>query len=138
MSDLDQLKGVIRQSTELSKLGHDEEALALVDDSLARAIRENRAMWIRVLSHQAAVISDSMGDQQRVRRYYEQSLTSSPDSPMALYGFAKVLHRLGETAQAKEHAAKCYRLIQGSDSELDSALLELVLSSWPELRQPQN
>jgi hypothetical protein len=50
MSDLEQLKHVIRQSSELSKLGEDEKALALIDDVLAQAVRENRVMWVRIWS----------------------------------------------------------------------------------------
>lgn len=137
MNDLEQLKDVIRRSSELSKVGEDEKALALLDDALTRAVRENRVMWVRILSHHAAVISDSIGDLDRVRRYYEKTLASDPDSSMSLYGLAKTLQRQGETKLAKQYAAKCLQSIQKSENELDRALLELVLSSWPEFAGPQ-
>lgn len=135
MTDLDQLKLVIHQSSELSKRGEDEKALALLDEALTEAICEKRAMWIRILSHHAAVISDSVGDLQRIRRYYEQSLASNPDNARALYGLAKTLQRQGETERAKQCATKCYQALQGSGSELDRILFELVVDSWPEFRQ---
>ena len=138
MSDLEQLKRVIQQSSELSKLGQDEKALNLLDDSLGQAVRENRVMWIRILSHHAAVISDSMGDHSRIRRYYEQSLASNPDNPMALYGLAKALHRQGETELAKEYATKCFRSVQHSESQLDRGLVELIVATWPEFVQLQS
>ena len=138
MSDLERLKLTIQRSSELSRQGQDEEALALLDDSLAQAARENRVMWIRILSHHAAVISESMGDHRRVRHYYEQSLVSNPNNRMALYGLAKALYRQGETELAKQYAAKCYQSIQDSESHLDRALLELVLDTWPELGQSHN
>jgi len=138
MSDLDQLKDTIQRSSELSKQGEDEKALALLDDALTRAVLENKTRWIRTLSHHAAVISDSIGDLHRVRRYYEQSLASDPDNSKALYGLANALQRQGETELAKQYATKCYRSIRDSESDLDRALLELVLDGWPEFRQSHN
>jgi hypothetical protein len=41
MSDLDQLKEAIQRSNELSRLGQDVEALALLNDLIGQAIREN-------------------------------------------------------------------------------------------------
>ena len=137
ISDIQQLKRAIQQSNELSKQGEDEKASALPDDLLARAVREKRVTWIRILSHHAAVISDSMGDVQRVRKYYEQSLASNPDNPMTLHGLAKTLRRQGETELADQCATKSYRAIQHSESEIDRALLELIIDSWPEFRNPQ-
>ncbi len=138
MSDLDQLQDTIQRSSELSKQGEDERALALLDDALTRAVLENRTTWIRILSHHAAVISDSIGDLHRVRRYYEKSLASDPDNSKALYGLANALQRQGETELAKRYATKCYQSIRDSESDLDQALLELVLHGWPELAQSRN
>lgn len=132
MSNLEQLKHVIQQSSELSKVGEDEKALALLDDALTRAVRENQVMWVRILSHHAAVISDSIGDLRRVRSYYEQSLASNPENTRSLYGLARALQREGETNLAMQYASKCYESIQNSEDELDRALLELLLDSWPE------
>jgi tetratricopeptide (TPR) repeat protein len=136
MTDLDGLKSIIKQSSELSKLGQDEKALTLLDDSLIAATQENRTMWIRILAQHAAVISDSIGDVRRVRRYYEQSLAANPDNARALYGLAKALQREGDAERAKEYAVRCYHVLQqGRGSELDRALLELVVAGWPELGQ---
>lgn len=133
MSEIDQLKQTIQRSSELSKRGKHDEALALLDSALRSAVLENRTTWIRTLSSHAAVISDSVGDLHRVRRYYEQSLASDPDNYRSLYGLANALQRLGETRLARQYAAKCYRAIRGSENELDSALQDLLLEGWPEL-----
>jgi len=135
MTELEQLKRVIKQSSDLSRGGQDLQALALLDESLTLAIRENRAMWIRILSHHAAVISDSMGDAFRVRQYYERSLAANPDNPMALYGLAKALQRLGEAELAKEYATRSYRAVQHNDGALERGLIELIAATWPEIRE---
>ena|SRR5580704_13762459 len=133
MSELDQLKETIQKSSELSRQGKDQNALALLDNALTRAFLENKTAWIRTLSHHAAAISDSIGDVPRVRRYYEQALICDPNSSKDLYGLANALQRQGESELAKLCATKCYQLIRTSENDLDQALLELVLLGWPEL-----
>jgi tetratricopeptide (TPR) repeat protein len=133
MNELDQLKRIIQRSHELSKSGRAEEALALLDYSLSQAIREKREMWIRLLSRHAAVISDLMGDLQRVRHYYQQSLASDPNDVAALYGLAEALHRHGETELAKQYAFKCYHAVQQGQDEAHRALVEMILAVWPDL-----
>jgi tetratricopeptide (TPR) repeat protein len=135
MADLDRLKSIIKQSSELSKLGEDEKALTLLDDALIAARQENRAMWIHIIAHHAAVISDSMGDIQRVRRYYEQSISSNPENPRALYGLARVMERQGEKQVALQTAEKCYKLVSAAGCEIDRTILDLLLDSWPQLAQ---
>jgi tetratricopeptide (TPR) repeat protein len=137
MIDRDRLKNIVKKSNELSQLGENERALALIDQSLEDAARESRSDWIRVLSHHGAVLADSMGDVRRVRQYYERSLASNPGNPGALYGLAKVLLREGATEEANELPTKCYQSIRQSQSELDRALLDLLLDAWPQFAGPR-
>jgi tetratricopeptide (TPR) repeat protein len=108
MSDLERLKRIVQQGGDLSKLGQDEDALVLLDEAITEAVRNNQVMRVRILSHHAAVTSDSIGDRQRVRHYFEQSLASNPNNSRALFGLAKALHREGKTELAKQYADKCY------------------------------
>jgi hypothetical protein len=62
MVPVDRLRRTINDSSELSKLGENQQALKLLDDEIAQAIRENRKVSICVLSRHAAVIADQMGD----------------------------------------------------------------------------
>jgi Tfp pilus assembly protein PilF len=135
MSDLDQLKGIIQQSHKLSRQGHPAKGLALLDDSLSRAVQENRVAWIRTLCRHAAVISDAMGNQQQATNYYKKSLASNPNDPVALYGLAQALRRQGETVAAKECASKCYRVVLHTEAPVRQLLMEMILEDWPELAE---
>jgi len=133
MTHIDQLKNVIQRSSELSKRGDDRQALKLLDDSLLEAIREHRGRWVRILSRHAAVISESIGDLDLVRHYFEQALTVDPNDPVGLYGVADVLFRQGKTATAKQYAAKCYSVSKQRGQEQDRILLASIAERWPEL-----
>ena len=135
MSDNDPLKDILLTSMELSKVGRQEEAFALLDESLLEAVRQNRLMWISILCRHAAVISDSVGDLQRTKHYYERSLQFEPQDVGSLYGLANALQRQGETQLARQYASKCFQSIQNSERELDRAVLELIVKSWPEFKR---
>jgi tetratricopeptide (TPR) repeat protein len=135
MSDLEQLKEIIRRSSELSKSGRNGEALSLLEESLKRAMRQREVQSTRILSQHAAVISDAIGDPERMTHFYELLLASSPDDPMALYGMATALRRRGETERAKEYATKSLKALRDSEPEMNRALIEMILDSWPEIKQ---
>lgn len=135
MSEVDQLKSVVNESSELSRLGENQKALKLLDDSIAQAMRENRSRWVQVLSRHAAVISDQMGDLGLARNYREQCLACDPDDPLALYTLADVLSRQGHPDLAKDYAVKSYQLAANSEEEDDRALIELIAKRWPEIRR---
>ena len=69
-------------------LQHDkqEEALRLLDDAIARAIRENENRWVLTLSHHAAVISRLLGNWSQVKHYYEMSLAFNVENPRVFAG----------------------------------------------------
>ena len=134
MAEIDQLKRAIQRSSELAKSGEERKALKLLDDSLAEAIRNNRSRWVRILSRHAATLSDSIGDLELARHYFEQSLAIDPDDPAGLYGLADVLFRQGETERAKQYAARCYLLSEQRGQERDRALMAMIAERWPELR----
>lgn len=113
--------------------GHHKSALRLLDDRLSQAIREGRKNWIRVLSHHAAVIANSLGDLGVVRRYYEQALAHCPDSAITLYGLADGLLRQGQNDMAREYAAKCRQACLRSSSGEDEETLKMVERQWPNL-----
>ena len=116
--------------------GLNEQALGLLDDAIAEAMRQHESLWTLTLCHHAAVIADSLGNLQLQRRYYGESLASNSENPRALYGLADVARRLGEHEIAKEYAARSYEAILRSDDEIiRQGLLDLVLKHWPELEK---
>ena len=129
----DRLKRVINQSSELSKQGNHPEALQLLDDEIAHAVRESRGIWVCTLRRHASAIADQMGDLGLVRRYREQCLAHDPDHPLTLLSLAEVLDRQGEGALAREYALKSYQLSVRRGTELDRAVVESISKQWPEI-----
>jgi hypothetical protein len=109
-----------------------DEALRLLDDAIALAISEHENQWALTLSH-PAVVSNSLRDLSRVKRYYQQSLAFNPENPSALYGLADVANKEGELELAKEYAARCYKTLTEGDDFLKDTWLETLLKKWPEL-----
>lgn len=135
MSEIDLLKSAVNESSQLSTCGEHLKALKVLENAIAEAIRENRPVWIRVLSRHASVLADEMGDLGLVRQYREQCLAHDPDNPLALCALADVLHRQGEDNLAREYALKSYRLSSQKDTDLDRAVVESLLHTWPDLQR---
>jgi len=113
-----------------------QEALKLLDESIAEAIQQRQISWIHILCHHAAVISNFMGDLQLEKHYYEQSLASNAENPMALYGLAKIAREQGELEIARQYAERCHKaIVEGDDEIVKAGLLDLVVMHWPELGQ---
>jgi Tfp pilus assembly protein PilF len=134
MSAINRLKRAVNESSHLSKRGEHLKALKVLDDAIAEAVKENRPVWICVLSRHASVLADQMGDLALVRAYSEQCLRHDPDNPLALLGLADVLHRQGEHGLARQYALKSYRISSQRDTELDRAVVESLLKTWPDLQ----
>ena len=91
MDYFDQLWGTVNVSAELWKQGDHQKALRLLDDAIAYWIQQGKkTSSIQTLCHHAAVLCDSAGNLSLVKHYYGQSLTYSPENPVALYGLAEV------------------------------------------------
>ena len=133
MPDTERLKRIIHESGELSRMGENERALKLLDDSIAQAIQENNVAWVRTLCRHAAVVSHHAGELDLVRRYRERILSYSPDDTLSLYALADVSFRQGRPDEAKGYAANCYQICRRRGTEKDKALIEVLLKQWPEL-----
>jgi tetratricopeptide (TPR) repeat protein len=123
----------ISASTNLTGQKRDEEALRLLDEAIALAIRQNENQWVLALSHHAAVISTFLGNFSRVKDYYQKSLAFNPENPRALSGLADVAKKQGELELAREYAVRCYKALMKSDDFLRDARLETLLKEWPEV-----
>ena len=126
---------VITKAMELSKVGKMLDALDVLDKFLDEEIKNNRANSIQSVCGTAAVMADAMGDQRRVRQYYEQSLSHIPDDAQALYGIARSMLLSGETSLAEEYAARSYRLCKQGGTKADVGLADFIVKQWPRLDQ---
>jgi len=72
------------------------------------------------------VISNFVGNLERVKHYYQQSLSSNPENPRALLGIAKVAKGQGEPELAKGYAARCYNALKHGDDFLKDARLRAL------------
>ena len=133
--ELDLVKRTIDKSSELSKQGKDGDALKLLDDAIADAVHKDQARWVGVLSHHASAIAEHIGDLPRARGYRERGASHEPDNPLTLSSLADILHRQGENLLARQYAAKAYQLSIQRDTELDRAVIESLLQTWPDLAQ---
>jgi Tfp pilus assembly protein PilF len=135
MDYYDQLWGAVNASAELWKLGEKQRALKVLDDAIAYWVHErNHSSSIRTLCHHAAVLCRSVGDLRLVEHYYQQSLTHSPDDPIALYGLAEVALEQGDTDLAKQYAKRSYdATVQGNDEMARRGLLDLIAMKWPDV-----
>src|SRR6266478_5254406 len=102
MAAIDRLKRVIDQSSELSKQGNNPNALELLDDEIAHAVRESRGIWVSTLSRHATAIAYQLGDLGLVRRYREQCLAHARQCSDATQ-FGRGVRSQGEDALAKDY-----------------------------------
>jgi len=125
-------------STRLMQQEQNDAALSVLNDAIAMAVDEKEVQWILTLSHHAAVVSNFSGKPELVKRYYEQSLSYSPENPRALLGLAVVSLDQGNPELATTYAVRCYESLQTSDHFLKDSYLETLLSKWPELAPPSS
>jgi len=79
-------------------------------------------------------LCDSAGNLSLVKHYYGQSLTYSPENPVALYGLAEVALKQGDTDLAKQYAKRSYdAALQGDDAIAKHGLLDLIAKRWPDI-----
>jgi len=138
MSEIDLLKRTVNESNELSKRGENGRALQLLDRAIFEALLENRSTWVSVLSRHASAIATAIGDLPTARKYREQCLAVDPDNPLTLCGMAEILDQLGERDLAKRYAVKSYRLSVNRGTELDKAVVESLLHTWPDLMRGES
>jgi tetratricopeptide (TPR) repeat protein len=122
-------------STKLIQKDDNEGALRLLDDAIAMAMREQENQWVLTLSHHAAVLANFLGDPEREKNYYQESLSFNPENPSALLGLAKVAKKQREPEVAKGYAARCYKALMHGDDFLKDARLETLLKEWPDIAE---
>jgi len=136
MTEVDPLRNALEDSIALSRQDKHEEALKLLNKSIADAIRERQNKWISALGHHAAVISEHIGNLQLVNHYCKLSVIVDPTDAAALFHLADVARRQGEAEIARHYAARCHKVIvEGSDENARKGLLNLILLHWPELAE---
>jgi hypothetical protein len=129
-------RNAIFGSLDLWRSGHQQEALRLMDEVIAEAIREGDHFGVFILIGHAALLNGAKRDLSLVKRYYEQYLTHSPENPRALYGLADVAMEDGQTEIAKQYAKRCHRaILQSDDDKIKQDLLDLVIERWPEISE---
>jgi len=123
----------MRQSLEFARKGQPEEALRVLDDSIAQANEEKRGMWVGTLCRHASVLVNAMGDIRREIQYAEQALPHADNERFALYNFAQLLLRGGDAARAERYAKKAHQLALAQGTEADGDLIAALRKQWPNL-----
>src|SRR5258707_15713275 len=84
----ERLHNALLDSLKLSGSGQRQEAFRLVAEVIAEAIMEGDELSALVLIDQAAILNGVKRDRSLAKRYYEQFLSHSPESPRVLYELA--------------------------------------------------
>jgi hypothetical protein len=109
------------------------QALQLLNDAIAIAIREQAHRWVLALTHHAAAISEFLGKLELVRHYYQQSLSFDSENPGALLGLARVSREQGQPEVGKGYAIRSYKALIDGDHFLKDAYLDTLLHQWPDV-----
>jgi hypothetical protein len=134
MAEYHQYRDAITKSINLVEQNK-SEALKLLDEAIAEAIREQQISRICTLCHHAAILSrDNLS---LAQRYYEQSLTSNPENARALYGLATTALDQEKFEIARQYAARCHKALQQSEEGvLKEGYLKLIAKHWPDNVEP--
>jgi tetratricopeptide (TPR) repeat protein len=134
MSVKNRFKDAMANGLALVERGEHVDALKLLDEVIAEAIREHDVLWVRTLCHHAANVSRFTENWASAKRYYEQSLTSDPENARALYGLAAIALDEGDPVTARQYATRCHTsILQTDDGILKQGLVELIAKNWPDL-----
>lgn len=132
----ERLHKALVDSLKLSGSGQHQEALRLMDEVIAEAIKEGDELTAIVVIQHTAILNGAGPDRPFAKQYFERFLSSNPESPRVLYELADDAMKDGETEIAKQYAKRCYKAILQSDNDkIKSDLLDLVLERWPELSE---
>jgi tetratricopeptide (TPR) repeat protein len=124
---------VIMESLRLVERREAEQAFNMLDSALAQATEENHVAWIKILCRHGAAVAQIAGDRRREIRYTEKALPYAKDYSFAIYNFAQLLLRDGQTGLAKQYATQAYELSTRGETIADRDLAAALLKQWPEI-----
>ena len=122
---------VMTSTVDLIQRGETEQAFGDIDRTLADALHDNQELSFKTLCKHAAVMAHASGDRDREIRYMKQALPYAKDRQFALYNFAELLVRDGQTDTASQYAAEAYRLSVAEETADNRELVTAILRSWP-------
>jgi hypothetical protein len=132
----ERLHNALLRSLKLSGSGQYQEALRLMDEVIAEAIKEGDGLSALVLIDHAALLNGVERDRSLVKHYIELFLTYSPENPRVLYESADLAMEDGQIEIAKQYAKRCHQaILQSEDDKIKKDLLDLVLHRWPEFAE---
>ena|SRR5579862_2330828 len=130
----ERLHNALIDSLNLSGSGQHQEARRLMEDIIAEAIKEGDELTALVVIDHTAMLNSDGRDRSLAKHYYEQFLTSSPDSTRMLYESANAAMEDGQIEIAKQYAKRCHQaVLRSDDKKIKRDLLDLVLERWPEV-----
>jgi len=125
--------GLVPRVRDLVRRGEQRKALKLVDELLAEAPQE-RDFRARMLCPIAMSISRHIGDLVLATRYCEELLSVAPDDLRTLYHLADYLDLQGQTVQARQQAARCYKLSLARNDLQGKNMAMRLEKRFPEVR----
>ena len=117
-------RSALETSVALSIENRMDEALAVLDRALERAIGESNTLWVRMLAAYAGTEAEGEGQYARARDYYELALRSGEENPWVMYGAALTYAALGDGEAAQSWFQRTFDLVAANGDEKLLALLE--------------
>ncbi len=128
----ERLHNALIGSLELSVSGQRQESFRIIDQAIAKAIKEGDELTALVVIDHAAILNGAGRNRSLAKHYYERFLACNPESPRVLYELANDANEDGQTEVAKQYAKRCHQVVLGSDNQkIKRDLLDLVLERWP-------
>lgn len=123
MAPLSTTRRALEEALALARRSLPEEALELLDRSLADAREAEDSHSVAVFAKNAAIISSNVGDLQRAIDYYAEAIQSQPGDAFLRLALVDTYERLGQAQRAQEALSKCYEIAL---LERDEDLLKIL------------
>lgn len=131
--ELTDVKEIISRSSELSKHGHYQPALTVLDEAISAAAKSKHHEWVCTFARHASVIAERAGNLGLARHYREQCVALNPDDALALCDLALTLERIGEKELGRNYATKSFKITNQMGDDRSRAIVDSLLRIWPDL-----
>ena len=118
-----QTRRALEEALALARRSQPEEALALLDKSLAGARQAEDSGAVAILARNAGIISSNVGNIQQAIRYYSEALERQPDDLYLRIALAGEHESQGQPETAREMLSKCHEI---AVSVGDEDILEIL------------
>lgn len=121
----------LRAASELARAGKLGEAIACLEEALARSRPSaSRPANTALLAKTAGLLCDQDGDLLRAASYYDEAIATEGPQPFTLVALADVYFRLGRVREAQACHARAASLARSSGDEDAQTVVAAARAKW--------